>query len=380
MTPTIGELPLPMPQRNGAARPSPWRDVVAVIGLAIGAAAAAAQTPLPTAQPLAQAPQGPRVLTFEDFTTAGPGEGGQVRLTTQYPGVSFNSPSILDYSKALAVPGFAHSGTRAIVVCLGIEFCGDTTFQIHFAEPQQRVRVWAGVSGRHAGPVSVTLLAFDSNGSQVDRGAAVIATNAPARIETPLEVRSDANRIMTVTIAAQGAFVSDLAIDDVEFEQAAPPPPPPPPPSLVLVPDVTGRSMKEAERMLERVGLGVGMQAQVRETGPVGTIYSQYPPAGDSVQRGDLINLNFIVGPPPPPPPFLLIAIVIAVVGGAAMLVRKLRKPRQRDARPATRLEPRLAHTGLDRQKATVKEAAPLGLEIRLRIRPESLRKWRYDD
>ena len=77
------------------------------------------------------------IITFEEFTTPGPGQGGQVRVNDQYPGVTFNSAWVLDYSKGLTIPGFAHSGTRAIVLCYGIEFCTDTTFRISFARPRK---------------------------------------------------------------------------------------------------------------------------------------------------------------------------------------------------------------------------------------------------
>jgi len=235
------------------------------------------------------------VLTFEEFTTTGPGTGGQARLTDPYPGVLFNSAWILDYSKGIAIPGFAHSGTRAIVLCYAVEFCGDTTFQLRFRQPQQRVRVWVGLSRSPEQSVVVTMIGLDAAGRPVARDRAVIAAAARPRIETTLEARTDSNRIVAVTVAAQPGAGSDFALDDVVFQRAAPTPPPPPPPQQRRVPDVTGRTLEEAGRILGDSGFRIGTRRWVRERGPAGTVWRQRPPPGTPAAAGAPVTLFLVL-------------------------------------------------------------------------------------
>ena len=249
--------------------------------------------------PAALAAQGDStVLTFEEFTTTGPGTGGQARLTDQYPGVRFNSAWILDYSQGIPIPRFAHSGTRAIVLCYAVEFCGDTTFQLRFRQPQQRVRVWVGLSRSPEQSVVVTMIGLDAAGRPVVRDRAVIAAAARPRIETTLEARTDSNRIVAVTVAAQPGAGSDFALDDVVFQRAAPtppPPPPPPPPQQRRVPDVTGQTLEEAGRILGDSGFRIGARQWVRERGPAGTVWRQRPPPGTPAPAGAPVNLFLVL-------------------------------------------------------------------------------------
>ncbi|HEX9316960.1 MAG TPA: hypothetical protein VN986_02025 [Actinomycetota bacterium] len=64
---------------------------------------------------------GPVVIDFEDLPAPGWGEAVPAfTVTDQYAsrGVTFNGPPALDYSRGQpTIPGFAHSGTKAIEPC-----------------------------------------------------------------------------------------------------------------------------------------------------------------------------------------------------------------------------------------------------------------------
>ena len=63
----------------------------------------------------------PVVIDFENLPAPGlDGTAPPVAVTDQYAsrGVTFNGPQALDYSRGkLQIPGFAHSGTKAIEPC-----------------------------------------------------------------------------------------------------------------------------------------------------------------------------------------------------------------------------------------------------------------------
>jgi len=195
------------------------------------------------------------VITFEDLESTGSGTGGQTRIDSQYRrlGVTFNRPYLLDYSKGIAVPGVARSGTRAIEHCYAQEFC-TTPFEMTFARPQSRVKVWVGNSGRStAGVIDVVLEVFDANARLVGTAAGrVDATRGPAPIATPLEVALDGPEIRTARVRKRdpNAIMNDLALDDVEFEAA------------VRLPDL-------AIEALEQDGDGSTVQATLRNAGSV---------------------------------------------------------------------------------------------------------------
>src|SRR5262249_32011705 len=92
---------------------------------------------------------GPVVIDFENISTGGPGGASSpVTVTNQYQdrGIIFNSPVALDYSSGLlAIPGFAHSGVRAVEQCYGAEFCAKP-FEMSFTRAQRRIKVWIGYS------------------------------------------------------------------------------------------------------------------------------------------------------------------------------------------------------------------------------------------
>jgi len=175
----------------------------------------------------------PIVIDFEDLTTGGPGQGGQVLVFHQYAnkGITFNDPFALDYSKGIPLKDFAHSGTKAIEQCYSKEFC-TTPIEMNFTAGQKRVKVWVGYSAKLAYQRTVILHAFDSAGAQVGQATATFQPgNAPIPIQTPMEVISDSANIYSVTInfAPSPTYgkleTNSLAVDDVEFDTAGPAPP-----------------------------------------------------------------------------------------------------------------------------------------------------------
>jgi hypothetical protein len=183
---------------------------------------------LPFVVPHVVVPQnGPIVIDFENLTTAGPGQGGQVVLTDQYGyrGVTFNRVFAFDYSKGQPIPGFAHSGTRAIEQCYALEFCTEP-IGATFAVLQTRVRVWVGYSARHSAG-TVVLAALDESGQTIDRRATPIAASAsPQPIAESMEISCPTARIHAIEVSAQGGLgASGIAVDDLEFDNSVTAPP-----------------------------------------------------------------------------------------------------------------------------------------------------------
>jgi len=169
---------------------------------------------------------GPTVINFDNLVTGGWGTGGPIPVTNQYSkqGVTFNSPRAIDFSKGIAIPGFAHSGTIAIEQCYSAEFCS-TPIEMKFDQPQSRVKVWVGIDSKMSGMQEVTLRAFDSAGNQIAEDKQAIDPSAgPVPIQTSLQVpkqkiltRSNIVRA-TVSFTDPNTFTNGLAVDDVEFE------------------------------------------------------------------------------------------------------------------------------------------------------------------
>src|SRR5262249_13979620 len=72
--------------------------------------------------------QQPVVINFEDLAV-GP-------VTNQYAnlGITFNQPTVLSYQ---SMPGFAHSGIKAIEQCYAAEFC-NAPIEMSFQRPASR--------------------------------------------------------------------------------------------------------------------------------------------------------------------------------------------------------------------------------------------------
>ncbi|HSP99674.1 MAG TPA: hypothetical protein VL049_20830, partial [Candidatus Dormibacteraeota bacterium] len=186
--------------------------------------ATATQTPTATLPPTPTATSSTVVIDFEILPAAGPGEPGAVLAGSQYAdrGVTFNAPTGLDYDRGLAIPGFAHSGSKAVEPCYGGEFC-TTPVEMSFAEPQQRVKLWVGFRLRLDAPREVVLLAFDAAGAEVARASGTLAVSGgPTPIRLPLEVLVSAPLIASAAVrfAAPTALTGGLAVDDVEFDAA----------------------------------------------------------------------------------------------------------------------------------------------------------------
>jgi hypothetical protein len=192
---------------------------------------------LATASMLAQAQI---VIDFEDLQAGGLGMPAQVYVEAQYggKGVLFLNAAAIDYSAGIAIPGFAHSGTKAVTACYAAESCR-APFRMSFRAPQTRVKVWAGYSDGGVIPQDITLIvqmrAFDAAGQEVGRANSppftlVAPRPVPVPIRLPLEVTSGSANIVRAEVhlldsSGAVAATNDLAIDDVEFDAAPPPPP-----------------------------------------------------------------------------------------------------------------------------------------------------------
>ncbi|HKR84775.1 MAG TPA: hypothetical protein VJS37_11405, partial [Terriglobales bacterium] len=188
--------------------------LLAALGFAFSSAASAAQ-----------------LITFEEINAAGRGEGDGTAVLNFYgaQGVIFKAEA-LDYSKGIAIPNFAHSGTRAVETCIAVEFCS-APIEAIFTAPQSHIKLWVGYSAPLTIPVNAVLRAFSSNGTQVGQASATLAASLqPTSIQTPLELSSTTTNITRVDIDVEDSsgnvlFTNGLAVDDLEFDTTGPPPP-----------------------------------------------------------------------------------------------------------------------------------------------------------
>ena len=174
---------------------------------------------------------GALVIDFDDLSTTGPGEAGQVVVFDKYPGVSFNSPKAFDYAKGPAAwryQGFAHSGSVALEQCSGKEDC-PLPFQIDFTAGQRHVKLWVGYSDNLKAAKTVMFRAWDAGGKQVAVTSATLQPSAaPIPVRTPLEVVADGPSIHRVALEfatvenGPPAGSAGLAVDDVEFDTSGP--------------------------------------------------------------------------------------------------------------------------------------------------------------
>ncbi len=168
------------------------------------------------------APVVEQAIRFDNLVTGGPGGGGGalVQVTNQYAGqgVTFNSPSAIDYSKGSAIPGFARSGTVAIEHCVGVEFC-TTPIRATFSAPQRLVRVYVGFSFQLNQPLQVQLRALNAQLAVVGTATATLPARAtPTPIGVPLEVSVGIPAITQIEVLVPGGYNSALAVDDVTFQ------------------------------------------------------------------------------------------------------------------------------------------------------------------
>ena len=159
------------------------------------------------------------IIDFETLSSTVPGTGGRTVVTNQYVslGVSFNACVLLDYSKNPAIPGFAHSGARALEQCYGAEFCS-TPITVSFNQPQSRVKVWVGYSSPNAGSKTAVMTAYDDVNAPVGSVTGTVGSaNGYGLIRTPLELVRASAVIRRVEIGLQGENTNGLALDDLEF-------------------------------------------------------------------------------------------------------------------------------------------------------------------
>jgi serine/threonine-protein kinase len=69
-------------------------------------------------------------------------------------------------------------------------------------------------------------------------------------------------------------------------------------PTTVAVPDLTGKTLAEAQAALEAVGLKIGTPSQASDpTVPAGHVVSSNPPAGTLAQKGSFVDVVVSTGP-----------------------------------------------------------------------------------
>lgn len=167
------------------------------------------------------APVGP--IGFEEFS---PQSGTPIRVSNQYEqarGVVFN-PEV-DVSEFPA--GFAHSGTRAIVRCWGVEFGCDPRFVFTFSKPQRRVKIWFGFSQAVERADAVVLRIFksaDGSGSSTAEASAPLAlSDRSIPVTRELEATSESADILSATVSLRNdvAGFSQLVLDDIEFDEGS---------------------------------------------------------------------------------------------------------------------------------------------------------------
>lgn len=164
-------------------------------------------------QIIPEASAAPFIIDFESVLTHQP-------LTT-LNGITFNSQSVYDYSQNPILPGFAHSGNKAIEHCFGIEFCGLQQTIITFTAQQTHVGLYIGYDGIHANNFTVNLVAFDLNGNQIAQASTVLLpSTVPQPIRIFLQVNSPGIHGIRVGPAPQTQDDDHLAIDDVEYDTA----------------------------------------------------------------------------------------------------------------------------------------------------------------
>ncbi|HST12236.1 MAG TPA: hypothetical protein VLL05_17815 [Terriglobales bacterium] len=159
-----------------------------------------------------------QLIDFEDLPP------GQATVLNQYngKGVSLNGPLGRDYSQ---MPGFAHSGTRAIELCFAAEFC-TIPLNVSFTTAQKHVKLWVGSSGALSQSTTVVMQALDQNGVMISQTSAVLnASNLPIPVQTPLQIDTPAPAMRQVTVSFSSGsnglvFNNGLVIDDVEFDSA----------------------------------------------------------------------------------------------------------------------------------------------------------------
>jgi hypothetical protein len=152
-------------------------------------------------------------ITFEERTA-----GQTVNAQYSSQGVTFNGPVAYTYPA-----GFAHSGTKAVEFCRGVEFCGAPPIRADFTTGQTTVGVWVG-NNDASQPRTFRMTAFDQAHNELGHQDATVPAGSP--VNTHLTFTAGGADIFRLEVAPADSLGSyDMVVDDVEFTAAGPPPP-----------------------------------------------------------------------------------------------------------------------------------------------------------
>jgi hypothetical protein len=193
-----------------------------------------------------------KVIDFESLSAPGNGTSGlAVKNQFSGDGILFQNASALDYAQGIAIPNFAHSGTKAIELCRGAEFCTGP-LELTFTAAQRHVKVWVGYSFSLAPAQAVVMRAFDRFNNPLGSATQTLGpASGVIPVSTPLEITVPGATplIFRVTVGFLGAessapsmFNNSLAVDDVEFDTVGKPPvcPSTQPPGIGMIAPVNG--------------------------------------------------------------------------------------------------------------------------------------------
>ena len=171
------------------------------------------------------------MIDFEDLTTDGYGGSGHLEVSDQYSdmGITFNNPIAIDFSKDMAIPGLAHSGSIAIEQCYA--FSCHEPIDMKFGHPVSSVSIHVGYhtgsSGGFGKAREIDLIAYDETGVEIARSSMSLrSSTGPIPIEKKLTVKANKNNIILarVTFRSNGNLQSDnrgLIVDDIEFMRSS---------------------------------------------------------------------------------------------------------------------------------------------------------------
>ncbi len=146
-----------------------------------------------------------------------------------------------------------------------------------------------------------------------------------------------------------------------------PPLPPPSPQEMTWVPDLRGKTLKQARALLNGSRLRQGAVGRSYSLGRAGAIVRQEPPAGVEVRVGSAVNLW--LGKSIPPWIWAICGLLALVMGYFGY--RTLRKRRPRPGPQPVNLEAKVGALDEGRFELAWKGGEESRLELRLRARPE---------
>lgn len=189
----------------------------------------------------------PTLITFEDHPA------GPLVLT------HFGSRGVVFGGGFIGTDFGARSGTRALrSVAPNAEVFVDVPIVMTFTSPQARVSLFAFSPGIAR---NGTFQGFDASGALVaEVPPKQVAANA---FTTHFELKVNQPRIVRAVFQLHNA--GHYAIDDLEFDGAAPPPPPPPP-QVVITSPATGAMLDVESLQIAGTVTGQGLLSNVNAT------------------------------------------------------------------------------------------------------------------